>query len=52
MNRESFTDILMNSLKGRRLFIKMGATNGRLGIDSLSAYAVPRQLKFPKYIQT
>ncbi len=40
MNRESFTDILMDSLKGRRLFIKMGATNGRLGIDSLSAYAM------------
>ncbi len=40
MNRESFTDILMDSLKGRRLFIKMGTTNGRLGIDSLSAYAL------------
>ncbi len=36
----SFTDTLFESLKDRRLFIKVGLTNGRLGIDSLSAYAM------------
>lgn len=40
MRAASFTDILLDSLKGRRLFIKLGTTNGRLGIDSLSAYAM------------
>jgi transposase len=36
----SFTDTLLKSLRERRLFIKLGTTNGRLGIDSLSAYAM------------
>lgn len=36
----SFTDTLVESLNNRRLFIKVGLTNGRLGIDSLSAYAM------------
>jgi len=38
--KPNFTDTLLGSLKDRRLFIKLGATNGRLGIDSLSAYAM------------
>jgi transposase len=40
MSQRSFTDILLESLSERRLFIKLGTTNGRLGIDSLSAYAM------------
>lgn len=38
--REDFRDVLVKSLTDRRLFIKLGSTNERLGIDSLSAYAM------------
>ncbi len=38
--RGSFSEVLLESLADRRLFIKLGTTNGRLGIDSLSAYAM------------
>jgi len=38
--RASFTDVLLKGLADRRLFIKMGTTSGKFGIDSLSDYAM------------